>query len=194
MMRKVLWVWVVVCLWCGGCGEFRFAASERQKANAYVHERTTAAAATTAEGEGASERLQSLTRLGELQSRAFVADYGLPEELPSVEAIDQILTEDKWELARNAQADSVQKPTGWDVADGILEVAIGVSALLGGVYGTRVAGFLRTAKANSAALKEIVTGNELFKKQNTEQVQAFKAAQAGQSAETRQIVSELKAG
>jgi len=193
-MRKVMWIWAALCVWCGGCEGFRFAASERQKANAYVHERTAAAAAQTAEVESASQRLQSLTRLSELQSRAFVADYGLPQELPAVETIEQIVAEDKWELARNAEADSLEKPNGWDVADAMLEVAIGVSGLVGGVYGARAAGYLRKARQNAAALREIITGNELFKRRNADQAQAFKAAQAAQSPETRRIVSEMKAG
>ena len=193
-MRNVMWIWVVLCVGCGGCEGFRFAASERQKANAYVHERTASAAAQTAEVESASPRLQSLTRLSELQSRAFVADYGLPRELPVVETVEQIVADDKWELARNAEADSLEKPTGWDVADAMLEVAIGVSGLVGGVYGARAAGYLKRARQNAAALREIITGNELFKRQNADQAQAFKAAQSAQSPETRRIVSEMKTG
>ncbi|GAG32598.1 unnamed protein product, partial [marine sediment metagenome] len=69
---------------------------------------------------------------------------------------------------------------------------IGICALLGGVYGTRAVRFLKQAKAKSKALKEIVAGNELFKKANQPQADAFKQAHANQSPQTRQFVTEMK--
>jgi hypothetical protein len=51
---------------------------------------------------------------------------------------------------------------------------------------------LRQAREKSAALKEIVAGNELFKQLYPEQAERFKEAQAKQSAATKQIVTELK--
>ena len=95
-------------------------------------------------------------------------------------------------MAETALVESSQRPGPWDVTDTLLEIGIGVSALLGGVYGTRIAGFLKTARAKSQALREIVTGNELFKQQNADQVTSFKAAQVNQSPETRQLVTALK--
>jgi hypothetical protein len=72
-------------------------------------------------------------------------------------------------------------------------LGIGISALLGGVYGTRAVGFLKNAQAKSKALKEIIAGNELFKNQNESSVAAFKQAQQNQSSTTRQLVTEMKA-
>ena len=65
--------------------------------------------------------------------------------------------------------------------------------LAGGIYGARAVRFFKQAKVKSQALKEIIQGNELFKKQNADSSQAFKDAQKGQSTETRQIVTEMKA-
>jgi len=41
-------------------------------------------------------------------------------------------------------------------------------------------------------LKEIIAGNELFKKQNPAQATVFKEAHQAQSPQTRQIVAEMK--
>jgi len=78
------------------------------------------------------------------------------------------------------------------VADNALELAIGICALLGGVYGTRAIRFLKQARTKSKALQEIIAGNELFKKQNHAQASAFKDAHSSQSPQTRQIVAEMK--
>ena len=176
-----------------GCDSLRLAPSEQQKQNAWLHNRTTAVTADAARSEEASPELQSLTKLSELQSRAFTSYCGLPKEYPQAESAEDILAQSNWTLAQTALSESVERPDPWKVADSVLEIGIGISALLGGVYGTRAVRFLRGARSKSQALKEIVTGNELFKKQNEAQAQAFKAAQAHQSPETRQLVAQLKA-
>ncbi len=56
----------------------------------------------------------------------------------------------------------------------------------------RFAKFLHEAKAKSNALKEIVLGNEIFKKTNPDSAEAFKDAQRNQSPLTKQIVTEVK--
>jgi hypothetical protein len=81
----------------------------------------------------------------------------------------------------------------WEVTDSALELGIALAALLSGVYGTRVVSFIKNARKKSKALKEIVEGNELFKKNCPEQVSAFKDSQKNQSASTKQIVAQLKA-
>lgn len=176
-----------------GCDSLRLAPSERLKQNAWLHNRTTAVAAETARTEATSQELQALTKLSELQSRAFTSYYGLPGEYPQAETSEQILAEANWQLAETALTESVERPDPWQVADSLLEVGIGISALLGGVYGTRAVRFLRDAQAKSVALKEIIQGNESFKKDNEPQVQPFKAAHANQSPQTRQLVTQLKA-
>ncbi len=183
---------VFICFLLAGCGNLRFAPSEAQKKNAWLHNRTAMMAAQTAETEVASQKLQALTQLSEMQSRAFSGYYGLPEGFPPAETADDILTESNYTLARTALSESTERPDGWEVADSMLELGIGICALLGGVYGTRAVGFLQKAKTKSQALQEIIAGNEHFKKQNASSASAFKQAHQNQSPQTRQIVTEMK--
>ena len=191
-----LWLLVFVSMTCAlitcGCGSLRLAPSERQKQNSWLHNRTAEVAAETAGDEQTSPELQALTKLSELQSRAFASYCGLPKEYPPAETTEQILAQANWQLAQSALAEAAERPGPWDMADTLLEIGIGLSALLGGVYGTRIAKFLKDARDKSKALREIITGNELFKQQNADQVQPFKAAQSSQSPETRQLVAQLK--
>jgi hypothetical protein len=175
-----------------GCDSLRFAPSEQQKQNAWLHSRTTAVAAETAKAEPASQELQALTKLSEQQSRAFTSYCGLPKEYPQAETTQDILSQSNWQLASTALVESAERPDPWQVADSMLDLGIGICALLGGVYGTRAVRFLKTARTKSQALKEIVQGNELFKKQNADQTQPFKAAHQNQSPETRQLVTAMK--
>ena len=184
---------IFICLLSAGCDSLRFAPTETQKQNAWLHNRTTMIAADTAEDENTSEQLQALSQLSELQSRAFSSYFGLPKEFPPSESSQDVLAESNFQLARTALQQGAARPDAWEVADSMLELGIGICALLGGVYGTRAVGFLRQAKTKSRALKEIITGNELFKKQNGSSASAFKQAHQNQSAPTRQIVAEMKA-
>ncbi len=176
----------------GGCDSLRLAPSEQQKQNAWLHSRTTAQAAQTARAENASDKLQALAQLSELQSRSFASYFGLPREYPQAETAEDILAQSNWNLARTTLTESAQRPDPWRVADSLLEVGIGICALFGGVYGTRAVRFLKDACDKSQALQEIVTGNELFKKQNQSSAQAFKDAHQNQSPQTRQLVAQLK--
>lgn len=162
------------CLLSAGCESLRFAPTETQKQNAWLHNRTAEITAETAKSENASAKLQDLTKLSELQSRAFVSYNGLPREFPQAETAEDCLAQSNWQLAQVALAESAERPDTWQVADSMLELAIGVCALFGGVYGTRAVRFLRDAQTKSKALKEIIKGNELFKKQNASSVEAFK--------------------
>ena len=185
-------VLIVCAAICGGCESLRFAPSDAQKQNAWLHNRTAAITAETARRENTSETLKALTKLSQTQSRAFVSYFGLPKQLPAAENAEDILSQTSWRLAQTATAESAQRPDAWQLADSALELAIGISALLGGVYGTRAVRFLKQAKAKQQALKEIIEGNELFKKQNDSVVPAFKQAHKDQSPQTRQIVAEMK--
>ncbi|MHC4095724.1 MAG: hypothetical protein ACYSU3_06660, partial [Planctomycetota bacterium] len=82
MMRRILARLIVLFFLLAGCDSLRFAPGEAQKQNAWLHSRTTAIAAATAEDEVATEKLQALTKLSQLQSRAITSYYGLPKELP----------------------------------------------------------------------------------------------------------------
>jgi len=60
------------------------------------------------------------------------------------------------------------------------------------VYGTKAVGFLKQARTKSQVLVEVIAGNELFKRENTNVVTAFKQAHKSQSPQTRQIVAQMK--
>ncbi|RPJ25762.1 MAG: hypothetical protein EHM35_15330 [Planctomycetaceae bacterium] len=191
ILIKVLMVSFSTGLLCG-CDSLRLAPSEQQKQNAWLHNRTATVAAETARAEPTSQELQALTKLSELQSRAFTSYCGLPKEYPPAETTQEILSQSSWELAGTAVAQSSDRPDPWQVADSMMELGIGICALLGGVAGTRAVRFLRETRTKSQALREIVQGNELFKKHNEDQTQAFKAAHQLQSPETRQLVTAMK--
>jgi len=191
-MKRILIILTLLCCLSAGCDSLRFAPSEAQKQNAWLHNRTTTIAADTARLENASEKLQALTQLSEIQSQAFSSHYGLPKEFPQAETAEDVLIESNWQLARTALQQGAERPDAWEVADSMLELGIGICALLGGVYGTRAVGFLRQAKTKSKALQEIITGNELYKKHNVSSASAFKQAQSNQSPQTRQIVAQMK--
>jgi hypothetical protein len=192
-MKRILMILTLLCCLSAGCDSLRFAPTEAQKQNAWLHNRTAIMAAETAKAESASDKLQALTQLSEVQSRAFSSYYGSPQEFPQAETAEDVLAESNWQLARTALQQGADRPDAWEVADSMLELVIGICALLGGVYGTRAVGFLRKAKTKSKALQEIITGNELFKKQNASSTPAFKQAHQNQSPQTRQIVAKMKA-
>jgi len=191
-MEKVIVGLVLTCLLLVGCDSLRFAPSEAQKQNVWLHNRTTTVAAEAARREEASEKLQSLTGLSALQSRAFVSYYGVPREFPQAETAEDILSASNFQLAEQALAESADRPDAWQLADSAFELAIGIAALLGGAYGSRAVTFLKQARTKQKALKEIIEGNELFKKEHQSYADAFKEAHKDQSPETRQIVAEMK--
>jgi len=191
-MKKKLTALCLFCFLLAGCDSVRFAPTEAQKQNAWLHNRTAAMTVECTRAEDVSEKLQALAGLSELQSRAFVSYCGLPKEFPPAETAEEILAESSFELAQAALAESAGRPDAWDLADSVFELAIGISALLGGAYGARAIRFLKEARAKSQALKEIVAGNELFKKQNNQYTSAFKEAHKDQSPQTRQIVAQMK--
>jgi hypothetical protein len=192
MIRKMMML-VCLCVIIAGCGNLRFAPGETQKQNAWLHNRTAEVTSQLAQQEGASVDLQALTKLGEKQSRAFVSYFGLPDELPQAETTGEILSQANVDIAEAANVEAAKRPDGWELADALLELGIGLSGLFGGVYGARVVSLLGQARERSKALQEIVAGNELFKQQNASSVEAFKAAHSEQSTSTRKIVAELKA-
>jgi hypothetical protein len=194
MKQLTIILFPVLCL-CG-CEGFRYAATEAQKQNAWLHTQVCAAAAESAVDENASQTVCDLTALAQAQSTVFVADYGVPETFttgyPHGQAEFDRATLEK--MTAQAKADSLRKPDVFEVADGVLELGIALAGLLGGAYGLRIAAHLKTARDKSNALKEIVAGNELFKQLYPEQADRFKTAQQKQTPETQQLVTQLKAG
>ncbi|HPD45385.1 MAG TPA: hypothetical protein P5279_00230 [Anaerohalosphaeraceae bacterium] len=192
-MRKLCVVITFTLLLTAGCEHLRFAPGEIQKANAYLHHRTAQMAADAARDESVSPELEQLTALSAIQSRAFMADYGLPKELPAAETVADVLAEPTRAVAAHAITVSAERPDPWAVADGLFEAAIGIAGLIGGAYGIRAVQFLKRTRQTSLALREIIRGNEAFKRAQADAVPAFKHAHQNQSPSTRQLVTELKA-
>ena len=192
-MKKVMlsitaMLMIILC----GCDGLRFSVKESQKQNAWLHNRTAQLTADKLKDEVTSEQLQQLSSLSETQSRAFVYDYGLPEVFPPAGSAEQILSQANSNTTFGAISDSQLRPDVWDIADGTIELGIGLAGLFGGVFGARITAFLRQAKTKSDALREIICGNEAFKKLNKDSVAAFKTAHRDQSPQTKQIVTEVK--
>jgi len=192
MRRLTVTTLVVLCVAAAGCEALRYAPGQAQKQNAWLHNRTALIAAQTARDEDTSARLQALTGLCEVQSRAFMADYGLPAEPVKAETAEDVLDESNYELASVATAEAAARPDAWDLADSTLDLAIGLAGLLGGVYGTRAVRFLNKARTKTKALKEIIEGNEVFKDRHKEYAEDFKDAHSKQSPETKQLVTVIK--
>lgn len=184
-------VFVLVSM-SAGCDALRFAPSEAQKQNAYVHHRTVQAAAVQSQQEESTEILQGLTGQATKQSEAILAYYGLPAEIPPSDTVPEILSEQNRALAQTARAEAIQRPNPWEVADHLLELGIGIGGIVGGAFGVRMVRKLQLAKEKSIALREIVKGNELFKRDNPEYTDAFKQSQQAQSAGTRTLVTAMK--
>jgi len=191
-MMAVVIVLVTGMVTVVGCDRLRLAPGEAQKQNAYLHQRTVQAAEMRAAQEEASEPLQKLTRQARQQSEAIVAYYGMPQEIPASESIEDILGKDNQAITSQARSEALQRPDPWETADYLLELGIALAGVVGGVYGTRVVGGLQTARDKSRALREIVQANERFKQKNPLAVEDFKEAQQAQSDETRRLVAELK--
>jgi len=190
-MKSIFVMCITLCL-LSGCDTLRFAPSESQKQNAWLHNRTAEFAADTARGENTSGKLKGLTNLSAMQSRAITSYYGMPQQFPPADNADEVLSQGNIQLAQQAATDAARRPDLWQIADNGLELGIGIAALFGGVFGARAVRFLRDAKIKSKALKEIIEGNELFKRQNRAIADDFKDAQKNQSPETRQLVAQMK--
>ena len=183
---------IIVLAVCGGCGTLRFAPGETQKQNAYLHHRTVQAAALQAKQEEVSPTLAALPDQADEQSEAIMAHYGWPSQLPAASRVDEILSQANEELTETARQQAIQRPEPWDVAGNLLELGVALAGVVGGVYGAKALNVLQIAQQKSKALREIVAGNELFKKRNADSTEQFKKAHKQQSPETRSLVAELK--
>lgn len=175
----------------GGCGSVRLAATEAQRQNAYAHWKICGLAHQAATQTQASAAVQRLTDLAARQSEAFVADYGLPTQLPAMDDTASALANAE-PIMHQAMADAATAGDVWAVADALLDLGIGAAGVLGGALGLKLVTFLRQARDKAKALQEIVQGNELFKRRRPDAAADFKQAQAHQSPQTRQIVAQTK--
>ena len=175
-----------------GCTGLRIAPGERQKQNAYLHHRTVQAAAMKAQSEDSSAVLKQLTSKAANQSDAVMVYYGMPQEVPASQSIEEILSPDNDAVTAGARASALERPDPWAVADHLLELGLGVAGLVGGAFGVRAVSALRLAQEKSKALREVINGNELFKKDYPESIGAFKAAHQDQSKATQTLVTAMK--
>ena len=183
---------IITTIFFAGCSSIRFAPGEPQKQNAWLHNRTAQMASEVASYQQVSEELQQLTSLSSLQSKAFLSYYGLPSQIPQGDSIDDILSQSSWTIANSAASQALNRPDSWDIADGALDLGIVIVSLFGGVYGIKIAAFLKQARAKSQALREIIASNEILRKQDDQISDMFKYAHQNQSTETRKIVAEIK--
>jgi len=183
---------IVILMFVCGCEQFRFAPSEVQKQNAWLHNKTVDMVDDKIQAEDLSDDLKALSNLSTVQSESFVSYFGMPQEVPYVDDAADILDDSNFEIAEKSLGESVQRPDFWNLAEGGLDLAIAVSALLGGAYGSKVVSYLQTAREKSQALKEIIQNNEVLKSQSSTIAEEFKKAQSGQSPETKQLVTQIK--
>jgi hypothetical protein len=190
-VKRLIVVISLVAL-AAGCDSLRLAPTEAQKRSAWSHMQTTRVTSQTAGQEKCSPKVRGLASLGAREAEAFAAYYGMPSQLPPGATVEEVLAEANWQGADEALRDSQQRPDAWAMADGVFEFGAGLAGLFGGVYGARVLRFVNEARTKSKALKEVVEGNELFKKRNPSIASDFKESHSSQSQETRQIVAALK--
>jgi len=194
-MKYGLLVLVLVVV-VGGCG-LRFAPTEVQKQNAYLHAKTSQMAAVLAIQDGSGETLRGLTAASATQAEVGMAYAGLPKELPKTETIEEVLSPESETITNQAHNDAVARPDPWQITDNLLEFGIALAGVVGGVYGVKVTAGLKTAKAKSQALREVIEGNELFKlNADIETKKAFADAQgtAQETITTKQLVAAIKKG
>ena len=116
-LTAVIFTFACMCLLLAGCDSLRFAPTEAQKQNAWLHNRTAIVTAETARAEDTSPKLQALTQFGKVQSRAFSTYCGLPKEFPPAETAEDILAESNFQLTGTALQESSERPDPWQVAD-----------------------------------------------------------------------------
>ncbi len=194
MKKSLIAFAVVFCLLLlAGCSGLRLEPGAAQKQNAWLHERTAALAADRAREEDASQTLQNLTAMSENQSRVMTAYFGMPDEPMQVNGPEDVLGSESAFVTEQAMFEASQRPDVWQAADAAMDGAIAVAGIIGGAWGIRAAGFLKTARQKSQALREVVRGSELFKQENFEAKRAFKKAQgAVQSPQTKQLIAQLR--
>lgn len=169
-----------LCMLCSCSEPLRFAPSEPQKQIAEL----THALAARINAEGTAPATPASQKLCE-GTRAAAVYMGRPKTPPDPAQFDTV--------AARANTDALQRPDPWSVADNLLELGIGISALIGGAYGLKGVQFLRQAREKSQALQEIVRNNELFKQQQSSRKADFDHIQQAQSAETKVLISKIKA-
>ena len=168
---------ITLILGAFGCEEpLRLAPSEAQKQTAFL----TADLAKEVEQKGTDPASPAARKL--VQGTRSMAIYMGTPKVPA--------DPDEFEtVASEAEQQAYERPDPWKVADHLLELGIGVTAVVGGGTGTVIASKLKKLRQKSKALEEIVKGNELLKKNGGD----FKTAHSKQSPATKALVAEIRA-
>jgi len=172
---------VYIMLICGGCSSqdafgLRFSPSEAIKSNSELTH--TLAKKIDAEGTEPKSEVSRKVVSGTATSLAYT---GRPKVPPQIEDFDYI--------NERAQADAEKRPD----ADYWLELGLGITALIGGGAGVKLAQNVRKVYAKAKGFAEVVGFNEQFKKLTDEETwELFKRAQVMQTATTKQLVAEVK--
>jgi hypothetical protein len=178
---------IAISIFAGGCSTLRFAPSESQKQIALDTYQT----AQTVNASGAAAQSPATQKLVS-GTAATIAYTGYPAN-PTITDYPTTL--------QTAQTDAAKRPTIDDVAktfDGWMELGIGIAGLFGGGVGLKIAAALKSTKDKAVALKEVVQGNEEFKRWleangGAGTIDAFRTAQTGvQSVKTEQAVFEIR--
>lgn len=180
-----------LCTLCGCTDSLRFAPTEPQKQTAEL----THQAAIAINQTGTAPQTEATRQLVR-GTQAALAYIGRPKVPPDPVEFSAYTTQ--------AQADSVKRPAIDDVfaaAEHGLSLAAQLAILFGvggaGFGGKKVLDWIVLASQKSKALEEIIKGGEVFKAKasaigDSKAVDLFKMAQAGQSPQTKVLVTELK--
>ena len=190
MKKGIVMLTTVLILMFGtiGCEQsLRFAASQNIKQSAELT--NDLARKIYAEGTNSQSPASRQLVQGTQVSLSYI---GRPKEPADPEQFETI--------TQHAQVEAEQRPDTFALINSTLDFVIALGILLptGGVAGvgvSKVIKFAKTAKEKSTALRQIIQGNELFKKDATPEVKkAFAEAQDVKQTSngTKLIIAETK--
>jgi len=192
-MKRTIILLAAVLLTAGCVDPLRWEPSEAEKQNVYLHLKTNEAAAIAASQQKAAAPLPELTAAAAQQSAAVLAYYGLPKKLPPTETVDELLSEANRKVTKDATKIAAERPDPWLLADGLLEAAIGIGGIIGGIGGAKVVKKLKTTREKTKALREVVQGNELYLRIHPDAAAEFKEVQGKvQSRTSAEAVRDVK--
>lgn len=196
LLVAILLILPLLLLSVAGCGGLRFAPTENIKDTAYLQAETAKQAAAYAKAQAATDPvLNDLLASLEQESNVFLSYTGFPDTLPATKSLSELLGQANQAAVTQAAAEAPQRPgpeAAWAWADAGLDLTDGVLSVLG-LGGIALA--VRRLRAKGAALREVVTGNELYKQwlaqtNQADSIAAFKAYQyQQQSTATEALVS-----
>ena len=191
-----------VVIFLSGCANLRHAPTESQKAEAVIHQNTTAAIVEKyAAAPAADPNLFALMQLADMQAGNILAYYGLPAKsvdpafLAELKAAKPAAITAAAEISKQSAADAVKRPTDWWAAlDGLFGLFIAVATIVGGAGGVKFVSWISLLLNKSKALREVVEANEAVKaKAGSDSNKIFKSIQKlVQSDSTVAIIDSIR--